>query len=520
VFYPHHPDVQDGYDTVEWAAAQPWSNGKVALWGGSYGGLQQWNAAIARPPHLVAMAPVSSPWNTFGTNVWYWQPGVLGLGMAVMWTCGQLAGEAERAGVEHPVPAFAEARRASMEAFAPKDGVLDRAAIDRASLEMQRVVTGLLLSQRPLRDIAEFRELAPWFRDWCDHDDPRDPYWEKVNASAHLDALEMPIIHVTGWYDYFTKAVLDSYSTMQRYASSEVVRKAQRLVVGPWGHQPVPGAIPRSDVPIDVDPPYAPCFTEGSPVMEFFRHHLKYENTDYKDQAPIRIYVMGANEWRDEWEWPLARTEWTAYYMHSGGGANSVDGDGTMSLDPPLDDEPADSFFYDPSDPVPGPTAVAEPGGPDTELRHVGRRSDVLVYTTPPLENDIEVTGPVMLELWASSSAIDTDFTAKLIEVLPDSEAIPICQGLVRTSNTVGQPLMAGATYRFALDLSATSNLFKAGHRIRVHISSSEFPTYELNPNTGTRITHDPSGKTAVTHQNVHHDPAHPSRLILPVIPS
>jgi putative CocE/NonD family hydrolase len=255
-----------------------------------------------------------------------------------------------------------------------------------------------------------------------------------------------------------------------------------------------------------------------SPAMKFFAHHLKGENDGYADEPPVRIFVMGASTWRDEREWPLARTRWTSYFLHSAGSANSLDGDGALSTEPSAQ-EPADSFVYDPADPVPGSFTVGRSAGPETDPGSTGKRPDILVYTTAPLEEDVEVTGPVSVELWASSSAADTDFTAKLIDVFPDGEAIPLCQGIVRTGRAVPQPAAPGAVYRYDIDLWATSNLFRAGHRIRLHVTSSEFPTYELNPNTGARITHDPEGRTVAATQRVYHDPTHPSRLVLPVIP-
>jgi uncharacterized protein len=510
VFYPFHPDVEDGYDAVEWAASQPWSNGRVGMFGASYGGLAAWLAAIARPPHLMAIAPVSASWSFIGCNIWYWTRGVMGLGFALMWTGQMTTWEAERLGVPQTLPVFAEIER-SMHELSSDPAAFEKAVVEQAELLKE------LLARRPLRDIEELRELAPWWRDWCDHDDPDDPYWRQVHASAHIEALTLPIQHMTGWYDFFTNGVLDGYQTMKRYGTSAQVRKTQRLAVGPWSH--VPGVVPHPDIPSGPDHPDMYALHPGSTVMEFFRHHLKGENPDFDEQPPVRIFVMGDNRWRDEWEWPLARTNWTSFYLHSDGGANTLDGDGTLSQQPPAS-ELADSFIYDPNDPVPGPIAVGLTAGPEIDPGNTGRRADVLVYTTPTLEDDVEVTGPVILELWAASSVAYTDFTAKLIDVFPHGEALPIVQGMVRSRQAAAQPLQPGAIYRFDIDMWATSNVFKAGHRIRLHISSSEFPTYEPNSNTGARITDDASGQTLSAKQQVFHDQAHPSRLILPVIPT
>jgi putative CocE/NonD family hydrolase len=253
--------------------------------------------------------------------------------------------------------------------------------------------------------------------------------------------------------------------------------------------------------------------------MQFFRHHLKGEIPDYDDKPPIRLFVMGTNRWRDEWEWPLARTQWASYFLHSNGGANTLKGDGALSLDR-AGEEPFDTFVYDPADPVPGPTALGMTGGPEIDPNNSGRRADVLVYTSAPLERDLEVTGSATVELWVATSVSDTDFIATLIDLFPDDTAIPLCRGIVRTRYTESHPMRNGAVYRFDIDLWATSNTFKTGHRIRLHISSSEFPTFDLNPNTGDRITHDASTQTLKATQRVFHDQTRPSRLTLPVIPA
>jgi uncharacterized protein len=508
VFYPFHPDVDDGYDAVEWAAEQPWSNGKIGMFGASYGGLAAWLAAIARPPHLVAIAPVSASWSFIGCNIWYWTRGVMGLGFALMWTGQMTTWEAERRGLPQTLPVFAEIER-SMQEMATNPAAFEKAIAEQTNLLKE------LLARRPLRDIEELEELTPWWRDWCDHDDPADPYWCQINASAHVESLTLPIQHMTGWYDLFTNGVLDGYQTMKQYGSSEAVRKTQRLVVGPWSH--VPGVVPRADVPSGPDHPDMYALHPGSTVMEFFRHHLKGENPDFDEQPPVRLFVMGDNCWRDEWEWPLSRTQWKSYYLHSEGSANTLAGDGVLSLQPPAA-EPADRFVYDPNDPVPGAIGVGLTAGSEIDPRNTGRRPDVLVYTTPLLQDDVEVTGPVTLELWASSTVADTDFTAKLIDVFPSGEVVPICQGVVRTRSVTAHPMRPGAIYRFDIDMWATSNVFKASHQIRLHVSSSEFPTYELNPNTGGRITHG-TGETVSAIQRIFHDECHPSRLILPVIP-
>lgn len=474
-------DIDDGYDMVEWAAVQPWSNGKVAMYGASYGGFTQWTAAMAQPPHLVAIAPNSSSWRYFDNDIWYRSPGVLALGIAYRW-CGAQAGwEATQRGVT-PAP-------------------------------MVPLSATVVREQMPLRDVPQL-ELAPFWQDWCDRTDPDDPYWVNISAANHKDRIEIPVFQAVGWYDYFIGGALHAFTSLSETGAPERVRHGQRLVIGPWTHTGSPP--PRHDLPADLPPlrDYSP----GSPVMRFYAHYLNGDHPDYEDEAPIRLFVMGENVWRDEREWPLARTQFTPFHLRSGGNANTARGDGVLSVDAP-GAEPADEFDFDPADPVVGSVAYGGDYDDIVDLKVHDRRDDVLVYSSAPLDTPLEVTGPVRVELWAASSAVNTDFTAKLVDVFPDGTPVLLCQGIVRSGGATGGLIEPGHVYRYDIDLFVTSNLFGAGHRIRLHVSSSEFPTYELNPNTGRRITHDPSGEMVVAHQRVLHDAEHPSRLILPVIP-
>jgi uncharacterized protein len=249
---------------------------------------------------------------------------------------------------------------------------------------------------------------------------------------------------------------------------------------------------------------------------------LRGVDTGIDDEPPIRIFVMGANVWRDEHEWPLARTRFTSYYLHSHGRANSLHGDGELSSTAP-GDEPSDSYDYDPASPVPtlgGPSLLAEYMGP-RDRRPVERRDDVLVYSTPPLDQDVEATGPVEMVLYAATSAVDTDFTATLVDVHPNGQAITITQGIVRARfrRSLEHPTLVepGRVYEYTIVLWETSNTFEAGHRIRVEISSSNFPHFDRNLNSGEALATGTS--VVVAHQTVWHDRAHPSRLVLPVVP-
>ncbi len=502
-FNPQFIDVDDGYDTVEWAAAQPWSNGRVGMYGVSYSGMSQWAAAAARPPHLLALAPLSSPWDRLHGG-WYWSPGVMALGLALHWSTGMTVWEAERRGLPHVLPAMAEAERRIGEA-----GFADVVARDTAvALTLETVEP--LLRRWPLRDLPEL-ELAPWFREMCDHPEPTDLANRQLDASLLAHDLDLPVFHLTGWYDFFLGGSLSSYAGMSRFAPSAQTRAAQRLTIGPWNHSarvPRPDADPAVEMLLDLAP--------DSSLMRFLALHVKGEQNGAEHDPPVRVYVMGANRWRTADAWPLPGTVFTPWYLHSDGAANTMSGNGSLSVVAP-GDEPADTFVYDPSNPVPGPMALGDALNDPVDRNEVGKRNDVLVYTTPPLDTDVEIVGPITLELFAASSVSATSFAAKLIDVFPDGTAVPLTQGVVLTSPAGHTPPTPGSVLRLELDLWATGNLFAAGHRIRLDVSSSEYPTFELCPNTGGRITHDSNAVSAT--QRVFHDSLHPSRLVLPVVP-
>ena len=259
--------------------------------------------------------------------------------------------------------------------------------------------------------------------------------------------------------------------------------------------------------------------------LRWFDHWLKGVDSGIMEEAPVRIFVMGDNVWRDEQEWPLARAWSTYYYFHSGGKANSLNGDGTLSTQAP-GEEPGDVFVYNPANPVPtrGGPLCCNPyfmAGGAFEQKDVEAREDVLVYSTPPLQRDVEVTGPITVTLWAATSAKDTDFTAKLVDVCEHGCAINLTDGIIRAryreSSSAPSLLEPGRDYRYTIDLWATSNVFKSGHRIRVEVSSSNFPRFDRNTNTGNVIAEDASFVPAM--QTILHDAQHPSHINLPIVP-
>ena len=491
--YPFVHEMNDGYDSVEWVARQPWSDGQVGMYGGSYVGYTQLAAAAMRPPSLKAIVPTITfcdPY-TIGYN-----NGALALGALVSWGLG--AG-AQMAIMRHPG------------SEAEKEQLMGQfiAAVDGMAL-------GQTFDTLPLNDVSLIGRngLFPFLADVVAHP-TRDDYWQPLVCP--YDALTIPMLHVGGWYDIFVANTMGDFAGIRDQGN---VR--QKVLIGPWVHGAFDGYAGEVDFGL-----------QGSNMLvlleeiqlRWFDHWLKGINDGVMDEPPVRIFVMGDNRWRFESEWPLARTQYMPYYLHSGGAANSLRGDGTLSPEGPSE-EPVDTFVYDPRNPVPtrgGGLCCWQPALPPGafDQREVEARPDVLVYSTPPLERDVEVTGPVQVHLWTATSAPDTDFAAKLVDVGPCGYARNVADGIVRasyqTSAVRAEPMQPGRVCEYTIDLGATSNVFEAGHRIRLDVSSSNFPRFARNPNTGHPVGTDAKLRPAV--QTVFHDAAHPSCVVLPIIP-
>jgi uncharacterized protein len=489
-WYPFLHESDDGFDTVEWAASLPYSDGRIGMYGGSYVGATQMLAAIAHPPHLAGICPVVTASNYH--DGWTYQGGAFEQSFNETWTSG-LAQDTVKSYLTQQTNA-------------------------------QNGISKLPLTEYPLFPLppssssAELlHAVAPYFVDWLSHP-AYDDYWKRWAIEEHFADIRVPSLTIAAWYDIFLGGSLRNYIGLRQHAAEEGARQGQRLMVTIGGHA---GAGQKVG---DVDfGPQGP-FDEDTVTLNWYDHLFKNVSNEFTGPKRVKIFVMGANEWRDEDDWPVARSRETRYFLHSTGHANSTKGDGSLATSTPHA-EKSDQYTYDPASPAPtigGPLCCdskhLEPGPRDQ--RPVEERQDVLVYSTPTLADDLEVTGPVRVELFAKSSAVDTDFLAKLVDVGPDGFAQNLTEGIVRaryrTSQEKAEFMKPGEVYKFNIDLWATSNVFRKGHRLRLEVSSSNFPRFDRNLNTGEDQSHSQKPISAVN--TILHDAEHPSALILPVV--
>jgi putative CocE/NonD family hydrolase len=498
---PLFQEVTDGYDTVEWAARQSWSNGRVGATGQSYLGATQYTLATNNPlpAPLQTMAPVSAS-SDFHQSWVYHTGGAMEWGWMVPYAIHKGRNTLQRLGREDLLD--------EMDQYVVEPGNFGQPLTDEWFRHL------------PLRDwIDRLQETAPYFREYFDNE-LDGPYWHRLNLLKNLEGIKIPLFHISSWYDIFLEGALNAYQAIGERGGSELARQNQRLLVGPWAHIR-PYTRPTSVDTGDIDFGPEARIELHDHLLRWFDYWLKDIDNGVMNDPPVYIFVMGENRWRYENEWPLARTHYTRYYLHAEGPANSRGGVGTLSTVPP-GDEPGDTYAYDPNDPAPtrrGNTLMIPHGVADQ--RSTEDRPDVLVYTSEPLAHDLELTGPIKVQLFASSSAIDTDFTAKLVDVRPDGYAHNLQDGMVRARyRNAGEPasfITPGQVYEYTIDLWATSHVLKAGHQLRVDISSSNFPRFDRNPNTGAPLGVDTRLETA--QQTIYHSAAYPSHIVLPIIP-
>jgi putative CocE/NonD family hydrolase len=472
-FYPLLGERRDGIETLQWIAQQPWFDGHILTWGGSAFGHTQWALADQTAPGLSALAVYFASSNFHDM---FYPGGAFSLHSALSWAI--------------------RSHGARDQTDWPPEEEVRQAANGFPLLDADRRATGADVS---------------FFKDWVAHPD-RDAFWEDIDGQDRPQSLKAPVLLIAGWYDPFLPTQLNDFTHIRQSREPGVASRS-RLIVGPWTH--------ASEV----------TFPDGTKAENFRRQSLAVslpwfdENSGLAMSPPpanslIRLFVMGKNEWRDEQEWPLARTQWVPYFLGSGGAANSAAGDGTLNVIAPTTHEPGDSYAYDPLHPVPTAGGAMIGGAAGIARQNdIEARQDVLVYTTPSLNQDTEVTGPISLILYVSTTAPNTDFTAKLVDVRQDGSIFNISDGILRRSYQQAQsPSAAEKAHEIHIELWPTSMVFFKGHRIRLEVSSSNFPRFDRNPNTGNRIASEVNVISAK--QTVRHGPGYPSRLVLPIVPA
>ncbi|MEV5713016.1 CocE/NonD family hydrolase [Amycolatopsis mediterranei] len=496
-FVPHLADRTDGEDTLAWIAAQPWSDGTVGMYGASYLGMVQWEAAATGAPALKAIAPSVTSIDNYEAP-WYSAGGALSLSLVTSWNAMMYTADAQRS-----------------------------LALGEGSLSQVQELVQALLTPESLNDVlptAEVPVLAAhgkWWDDWMAHPS-HDGYWDAMELTPELKNVTAPALNIGGWYDLYIGQTVRTFTAARRNAGSEQAREGQRLIIGPWDHLSVDGVYPdRSFGPMAT----AQLMGLTDLHVKFFDYWVKGDTTALDGVAPVKIFVMGIDQWRDEQDWPLPDTTWTDFHLTSAGHANTAGGDGVLTTEPAAV-AGHDTYLYDPRRPVPTAGGACLPmtpgfGGP-VDQRTVAGREDVLCFAGPVLEEPVEVTGPVTVKLFVSSSTVDTDFTAKLVDVFPDGKAINLCDGILRAryrNGLAAEELMdPGTVCEITVDLTATSNVFLPGHRIRLDVSSSNFPRYDRNTNTGGVIARETEAQMVPAINRIHHGPSHPSRLVLPII--
>ena len=489
-YVPFEDEAEDGAAAIAWVSSQPWCNGKVAMFGSSYMAATQMLAAPSAPRSLAALCPIQA------VSDYY-------------------EGRSFRGG------AFEMGALASIALWNQAPGILLRKGLPK---EAQRryfaEIRAHLSNLKEFLSVAPYDSLrqsvlgaaAPFFFDWWEHDRKDDPFWEKLSVEARYESISVPALHVTSWYDQFHVGTLRNYEGLRARAATATAREGQALIVGPWGHYPpkssLLGAARVGDLDFGLD-----AFVDlEATQIAWYRRWLHADESAWRQQKRVRLFVMGRNTWRDEDEWPLAHARDTPLYL-----AKGADRARDLSFSP--GETGSDTYSFDPANPVPtcgGAHLVLDsvfPQGP-LDQRAIQRRDDVLVYSTSPLAGDVEVTGWVKAVLWVRSSAPSTDFTAKLVDTWPDGRSFNVCDGIRRV---VFAGLESdGGWSKVTVELGATSMVFLRGHRISAQISSSNFPRFDLNPNTGEPVRLASKRVSAV--QEVSIGGAHASHLLLPLV--
>ncbi len=483
---PFRTEAKDGYDTIQWASKQPWSNGKVATQGGSYLGHVQWRAGSLQPPNLVAMFPAVASTNIYGN--WITHGGAFRLSFNYGWGVVRMPNRIMLPQYWHT------------EKYSPEELQYDT-----------------ILKHLPLKDgdLQSAGYAVKHYRDWLAHPG-YDDYWREISDEEHFSKINVPVHTSGGWFDIFVQGTINGFVGVRKQGANEKARRETKMIIGAWGHGP-------SQKFGDVDFGPQNMRVQFDRELRWFDHYLKGVDNGIDREPPVEIFYMGINQWRHEQDWPIPGTKYTPYYIASGGSANSDKGNGGLSASQPSG-AASDQFEYDPNNPVPtvgGNNCCGTPtlAGPKDQ-RAVESRKDILVYTGQPLDQPLAIAGPVKMKLFASTDGPDTDWVVKLIDVHPNGFSMNIAEGILRARYRKGtdkmELLKPNEVYEFEVDLVGTANVFLPGHRIRVDVTSSHFPQFDRNPNTGEAFGS--SSKVRVAKQTIYHNAARPSHIVLPVV--
>ena len=475
-FAPYNNEGQDGYDTIEWITRQSWCSGRVGMMGGSYVGAVQWQAAAENPPGLAAIAPQAT-WSSFYRNLY------LGGSVRLSLIAGWIAGNS-------PKPEGAK----------PND-------FNKALLRL------------PLGEVdSAIGWEMPWLDAFLTHPQP-DGFWTRLDLTSRLPELQLPALHVVGYYDFFSRESVDNFMIMQKQARDEKTRQQQRLILGPWDHGTV-GKTKVADVEFGPDA----AVDLFAIQLDWFDRHLKQDPAALaKPFPPVRYFSMGDNVWQDAQSWPPDGFKETPFFLRSDGKANTRKGNGRLTREAPDQDETADTFRADPANPTPStPITEARPikaavWGP-VDQSAIEDRDDVLVYTSEPMTAPLTFAGNAEAKLHVSTDTPDADWAVKLIDVHPDGFAQNIARGILRgryrTSLLKPELMKPGQVYEITVDLGPVAATIAKGHQLRVDISGADFPLYDRNPNTAEGIF---TNKTTIATEQVHHKTGALSRIVLPV---
>jgi putative CocE/NonD family hydrolase len=481
VFDPYRQDGRDGYDTVEWVAAQPWCNGRIAGSGLSYPGATQWLAAVEAPPHLACIFPAMC--FSSGRQFFYFG-GAFDLSW-IPWIATNIAPEARRRRMLPGAQTGQEAR-----------------------VEWRRIADATF-RHIPLNSLPLFREVAPFYYEWLDHPDDGS-YWEFADIESRHDRVRVPSFNFSGWHDegYGPVGAIRNFAGMRERGATPAARDPF-LIIGPWTHgEPTPAStrVGERDFGPDAGLDY------DTLVLDWCDLHARGIDRGLSASPRVRVFVMGRNQWRAAKTWPVAPPKPRALHLRSSG---------RLSWDPPASAEPPDRYRFDPNDPLEDPH-FADGLGPHDQ-RAVESRSDVLVFTSEPLPDDLEIAGTIECRVWLASSAPDTDLFVRVLDEEPDGPAwnlmsptLEVLRARYRLSEREPELLQPGVPVELTLRLGVTANLFRRGHRIRLHVTSSFFPHLDRNPNTGRPVSAEP--RLVPAFNVIFHDPQRPSRILLPVV--